>query len=68
MTYCDRCFWKQKCRFERCGMKGITFYSSVCKEEEGRFCSSYKPLFRGKYTNQDIFSMNFRERLKLGLL
>jgi hypothetical protein len=68
MTDCDRCFWKQKGRFERCGMKGITFYSSVCKDEEGRFCSDYTPLFRGKYTKQDISSMNFRDKLELNLV
>lgn len=65
---CDRCYWKQVGRFERCGMNGKTFYSSVHKYEEGRFCSNYKPLFRGIYTKQDISSMSFRNRLKLGFL
>ena len=65
---CDRCFWKQVGRFERCGMKGTTLYSSVDKDEEGRFCSDYKPLYRGTYTYQDIYSMNFVDKLKLGML
>lgn len=66
MGDCDRCFWRQKERFERCGMKGVTFYSSVDKDEEGRFCEDYSPLFCGKYTNQEVCNMSFRERIELG--
>lgn len=65
---CDNCFWKQRLRIERCGMKGIYINSSVIKYEEGRFCNYYKPLFRGKYTADDIASMTFREKLVNGFL
>ena len=65
---CDRCFWKQRLRIERCGMKGIYLYSSVTKYEEGKFCNNYTPLYRGKYTADDIASITFREKLEKGFL
>ena len=65
---CDNCFWKQRFRIERCGMKGIYLYSSVIKHEEGKFCNNYKPLYRGKYTADNIASMTFREKLENGFL
>lgn len=49
-------------------MKGIYLYSSVTKYEEGKFCNNYKPLYRGKYTADDIASMTFREKLINGFL
>lgn len=65
---CDKCFWKQRFRFERCGMKGVYINSSVIKYREGKFCNYYKPLYRGKYAADDIANMTFREKLKNGFL
>lgn len=65
---CDNCLWKQTRRIERCSMKGLYLYSSVTKHEEGKFCNNYKPLYRGKYTADDIASMSFIDKLKKGFL